>query len=287
VDRKRDAVIGSFVELELLSQKAKPSLNQGTFMLLKDKVCIIAGAASPRGIGYATAELFAEHGAKIVVVDVTIDEATATALTATIRKNTRSDVEVLGLRCDISIADDCDRMVAAVESRFGRVDCLVNSAGIVRATPLLNISEQDYDLVVDVNLKGAFNLCKSVLAVFVRQKSGVIVNVSSAAAQRGGGLVGGAHYAAAKGGVLSLTRTIAREYGPQGIRANAICPAMIETAMLDGLSEERLRDIVSAVPMQRTGTTREAAGACLFLASELSGFVTGATIDVNGGSHIH
>jgi NAD(P)-dependent dehydrogenase (short-subunit alcohol dehydrogenase family) len=256
-------------------------------MLLKDKVCIIAGAASLRGIGYATAELFAEHGAKVVVVDVSIDKRSAAAVASSIRKNTRADAEILGLRCDIANADECTRVVDAVVSRFGAIDCLVNSAGIVRAQPLLDISEQDYDLVVDVNLKGAFNLCKSVLAVFVRQKKGVIVNVSSAAAQRGGGLVGGAHYAAAKGGVLSLTRTIAREYGPQGIRANAICPAMIETAMLDGLSEDRLREIVSAVPMQRTGTPREAAGACLFLASDLSGFVTGATIDVNGGSHIH
>ena len=119
------------------------------------------------------------------------------------------------------------------------------------------------------------------------QQRGVIVNVSSAAAQRGGGLVGGAHYAAAKGGGVSLTRSIAREYGPQGIRANVICPAMIETAMLDGLSPERLESIVSGIPLQRAGTTREAAGACLFLASDLSGFVTGATIDVNGGSHIH
>jgi NAD(P)-dependent dehydrogenase (short-subunit alcohol dehydrogenase family) len=99
--------------------------------------------------------------------------------------------------------------------------------------------------------------------------------------------VGGAHYAASKGGVLSLTRSIAREFGALGIRANAICPAMIDTPMLDGLSADRLQDIVEGIPLKRTGTTRELAGACLFLASELSGFVTGATIDVNGGTHIH
>jgi NAD(P)-dependent dehydrogenase (short-subunit alcohol dehydrogenase family) len=256
-------------------------------MLLKDKVCIVAGAGSTRGIGYATAELFAEHGAKIVVVDISIDEDSAATIAASIRENTRSDAEVLGLRCDITSAADCDRMVAAAVERFGTLDCLVNSAGIVRSQPLLDISEQDYELVVDVNMKGAFNLCKSVLKFFVQQKHGVIVNVASAAAQRGGGLVGGAHYAAAKGGVVSLTRTIAREYGPQGIRANVICPAMIETSMLDGLSAERLSGILTGIPLQRAGTTREAAGACLFLASDLSGFVTGATIDVNGGSHIH
>jgi len=256
-------------------------------MLLKDKVCVIAGAGSIRGIGYATAELFAEHGAKVVVVDVSISDETAAEIESSIRKNTRPDAQVLGLRCDITKAADCDRVVAVTVERFGTLDCLVNSAGIVRSQPLLAISEQDYDLVVDVNLKGAFNLCKSVLRHFVEHKRGVIVNVASAAAQRGGGLVGGAHYAAAKGGVVSLTRTIAREYGPQGIRANVICPAMIETAMLDGLSEERLDDILIGIPLRRAGTTREAAGACLFLASDLSGFVTGATIDVNGGSHIH
>jgi NAD(P)-dependent dehydrogenase (short-subunit alcohol dehydrogenase family) len=256
-------------------------------MLLKDKVCIVAGAGSTRGIGYATAELFAEHGAKVVVVDISIDDDSAASVAASIRKNTRADAEVLGLRCDITSAADCDRMVAATVERFGTLDCLVNSAGIVRSQPLLDISEQDYELVVDVNMKGAFNLCKSVLRFFVQHKRGVIVNVASAAAQRGGGLVGGAHYAAAKGGVVSLTRTIAREYGPQGIRANVICPAMIETSMLDGLSAERLSGILTGIPLQRAGTTREAAGVCLFLASELSGFVTGATIDVNGGSHIH
>ena len=256
-------------------------------MLLKDKVCIIVGAGSTRGIGYAAAELFAEHGAKLVVVDVTIDEKAGAELEAAIRRSTRPDAEVLAIRCDIANAADCDRVVDAAVKRFGAVDCLVNSAGIVRARPLIEISEEEYDLVVDVNLKGAFNLCKSALTHFVRNKSGVIVNVASVAGQRGGGLVGGSHYAAAKGGVISLTRSIAREYGAYGIRANVICPAMIETTMLDGLSDERLRDITSNIPLQRTGTTREAAGVCLFLASELSGFVTGATLDVNGGSHIH
>lgn len=256
-------------------------------MLLKDKVCIVAGAASTRGIGYATAELFVEHGAKVVIVDVAIDERSGAALEASIRQATRSDAEVLAVRCDIANAVDCDRMVGAAIERFGTVDCLVNSAGIVRARPLVEISEQEYDLVVDVNLKGAFNLCKSTLNFFVQKQSGVIVNVASAAAQRGGGLVGGAHYAAAKGGVISLTRTIAREYGAQGIRANVICPAMIETTMLDGLSDERLLGIIDGIPLRRTGTSREAAGVCLFLASDLSAYVTGATLDVNGGSHIH
>jgi NAD(P)-dependent dehydrogenase (short-subunit alcohol dehydrogenase family) len=256
-------------------------------MLLENKVCVITGAASLRSIGYATAELFAEHGAKVVVVDLVMDETVLAGIKAAIEARLRRTVSVHGLRCDISQADDCEQMVQRVVDLHGTVDCLVNSAGIVKTQSLLDIAPKDFDLMLDVNLKGAFYLCQSVLKVFVQHRSGNIVNVASLAAQRGGGLVGGAHYAASKGGVLSLTKSIAREFGPLGIRANAICPAMIETPMLDGLSAERLQGIVESIPLKRTGTARELAGVCLFLASELSGFVTGATIDVNGGTHIH
>jgi NAD(P)-dependent dehydrogenase (short-subunit alcohol dehydrogenase family) len=256
-------------------------------MLLKDKVCVIVGAGSLRSIGYATAELFAEHGGKIVVVDVMMDDQLSEKIQSSIQEHVRESITVQGVRCDISKPEDCENMVREVLAVQGTIDCLVNSAGIVRSQPILEISEQELDLMFDINLKGAFYLCQSVLKVFAEKKSGSIVNIASLAAQRGGGLVGGSHYAASKGGMLSLTKSIAREFGPLGIRANAICPAMIETPMLDGLSEDRLKGIIEAIPLKRTGTTREMAGACLFLASELSGFVTGATIDVNGGTHIH
>lgn len=244
-------------------------------MLLKDKVCVIAGAGSKRGIGYATAQLFAEHGATVVIVDIAIDEG--------LDESSGFDA----VHCDIRSITSCKSMVAEVVAKYGRIDCLVNSAGIVRGTSMLSIEQADYDLMLDINLKGTFNLCQSVLSVFVEQQSGTIVNLSSLAAQRGGGLVGGAHYAASKGGVISLTRTIAREFGASNIRANVVCPAMIETAMLDGITAEKLKEITDAIPLKRTGLAREVAGACLFLSSELSGFVTGATIDVNGGTHIH
>jgi NAD(P)-dependent dehydrogenase (short-subunit alcohol dehydrogenase family) len=153
---------------------------------------------------------------------------------------------------------------------------------------MLAITEQDYDRILDVNLKGTFNICKSALQIFSEERAGVIVNVASVAAQRGGGLIGGAHYAASKGGVISLTRTIAREFGPHGIRANVICPSMVETGMLDGnLTQDKFEEIVAGIPLKRAGRPSDIAGACLFLASDLSAYVTGATIDVNGGSHIH
>jgi NAD(P)-dependent dehydrogenase (short-subunit alcohol dehydrogenase family) len=256
-------------------------------MLLKDKVCVITGAASLRSIGYATAELFAEHGARVVVVDLLMNEQVLGEIQASIEARLQRPVSVQGLRCDISQPDECEAVVQEVLRLHGGLDCLVNSAGIVKTQSILDITPKDLGVMLDVNLKGAFYLCQSALKVFVQQRRGNIVNVASLAAQRGGGLVGGAHYAASKGGVLSLTRSIAREFGALGIRANAICPAMIDTPMLDGLSPQRLQDITEAIPLKRTGTTRELAGACLFLASELSGFVTGATIDVNGGTHIH
>lgn len=256
-------------------------------MLLKDKICIVAGAASPRGIGYATAQLFAEHGAKVMMLDVAIDDGTVESLKQTMAADLGRSVEVQALRCDITSLQDCKRAVEAVVARYGTVDCLVNSAGIVRGTPTLSIEDAEYEQMLAVNLKGAFNLCQSVLPVLLKRGSGSIVNLSSSAAQRGGGLVGGAHYAASKAGVIGMTRTIAREFGAKGIRANIVCPAMIETSMLDGLSAARMKEIIEAVPLQRPGLPREVAGACLFLASDLGGFVTGATIDVNGGSHIH
>ncbi|MGQ3281997.1 SDR family NAD(P)-dependent oxidoreductase [Bosea sp. (in: a-proteobacteria)] len=256
--------------------------------LLSNRVCMIVGGASLRGIGYATARLFAQHGAKIAVADIAIDDAATTEIRMGIAQDIGRDTDIIGIKCDIQNRHDCDRAVSDVLRQFDTLDCLVNCAGIVRSQPMLSISEADYDLVLDVNLKGTFNICKSALSVFKKKGAGAIVNLASVAAQRGGGLVGGAHYAASKGGVISLTRTIAREFGPLGIRANVVCPSMIETAMLDGnLSPEKFSEIVASVPLKRAGHPSDVAGVCLFLASELSAYVTGATIDVNGGSHIH
>jgi NAD(P)-dependent dehydrogenase (short-subunit alcohol dehydrogenase family) len=256
-------------------------------MLLQDKVCVIVGAGSLRGIGYAIADLFAEHGAKVVAVDLSMDEALRVDIEASIERRLGRSVAIHGLRCDIANPADCERLAQDVLTLHGTIDCLINCAAIVQSQPLLDIGGHDLDVMLDINLKGAFYLCQSMLKVFVARKSGVIVNVASVAAQRGGGLVGGAHYAASKGGVISLTRSIAREFGPQGIRANVVCPSMTETGMIDGLSDAQYQDIVSAIPLRRAAKPQEVAGACLFLASELAGYVTGATLDVNGGSHIH
>jgi NAD(P)-dependent dehydrogenase (short-subunit alcohol dehydrogenase family) len=257
-------------------------------MLLTGKVCLIAGASDLRGIGFATAELFALHGAKIVAADLVMNEKVEAGIRAAISASIGREVDLLGVRCDISSAADCDTLVERAVERFGTIDRLVNCAAIVQSRGILQIEEEDFDRTISVNLKGAFNLCKSTLRVFERQAGGAIVNVASVAAQRGGGLVGGADYAASKGGVISLTRTIAREFGPAGIRANIVCPSMTETGMLDGnVSADRYDEIVAAIPLRRAGRPVDIAGACLYLASDLSAYVTGAVVDVNGGSHIH
>jgi NAD(P)-dependent dehydrogenase (short-subunit alcohol dehydrogenase family) len=261
--------------------------NKYNHLLLEGKICVITGAASARGIGYATAELFAAHGAKLVLLDLLMNDLIAKELTENIADQIGFMPEILAISCDITQKNACDHAIEKAVAQFGSIDCLVHCAGIVKSGGILTIEEHDFDTIVDVNLKGTFNICKSVLQVFQANKSGVIVNLASLAAQRGGGLVGGAHYAASKGGVMSLTRSIAREFAPLGIRANVICPAMIDTNMLDGLSEAQINEVISAIPLKRVGTTLELAGACLFLASSLSGFITGATIDVNGGIHMH
>lgn len=255
---------------------------------LEGKVCIIVGAASLRGIGYATAELFARHGGKLVVVDLMMNEDVATTIARTIAERTGTEPELIGLRCDIQSADDCQNVVDAALSRFGTIDCLVNAAAVVKSDGLLSIRAQDLDLILNVNLKGAFNMCQTVLRAFETSAKGTIVNIASVAAQRGGGLVGGAHYAASKGGVISLTRSIAREFGPKGIRANVVCPSMTETGMLDGnVTAAQFAQVVEGIPLKRAGRAEDIANACLFLASDLSAYITGTTLDVNGGSHIH
>jgi len=256
-------------------------------MLLKDKVCIVAGVGADRSIGFAAARLFAQHGAKLVISNITLpsdlDEFTA-KLTEGL---SGAPTEIAYVECDVTSPASCKALAAAALERFGRIDSLVNCVGIVGSQKLLEITENDLEQMLAVNLKGAFYLCQSVLPAMSAQGAGSIVNIASLAAQRGGGLVGSSHYAASKAGLISLSHSIAREFGPLGIRANSVCPSATETPMLDGrLDDEQIAAIASAIPLRRPAKPSDIAGVCLFLASELSAYVTGATMDVNGGSHI-
>ena len=249
-------------------------------MLLEGKTAIITGAASPRGIGKATAQLFAEHGARVAIVDLAAADPQTAA--ADIGREHR------GYACDVRDKAGCAATVRQIIGDLGQVDVLVNNAAISRANPMMEISPEDYDEVMDVNLRGTLYMSQALIPHFRERRSGVIVCLASVAAQRGGGLFGGPHYAASKGGVLALAKSMARELAPDGIRANAIAPSMIDTDIFQGqLSEARREEVRRSIPMGRLGRASDVAGVCLFLASDLSSYVTGAVIDVNGGSHIH
>lgn len=249
-------------------------------MLLNEKVAIVTGAASLRGIGWATARRFADEGARVALLD--LDAEAAASAAAAIGPEHR------GYACDVRDPARCQAVVAEVIAAFGRVDILVNNAGVSQSKRLMDSTEEDYDLVMDVSLRGAYNMSRAVVPHFRARKSGNIVCMGSIAAQRGGGVLGGPHYAAAKGGVQTLAKSMARELAPDGIRVNAIAPGLVDTELLVGkIDEGGKQRVAEGTPMGRLGTPLDMANAFLFLASDLSSYVTGVVLDVNGGLHIH
>jgi NAD(P)-dependent dehydrogenase (short-subunit alcohol dehydrogenase family) len=251
-----------------------------TTMLLKDKVALITGGAGPNGLGFATARLMAAHGARVTILDLARAEPAAAAA--------RLGAGHLGLVADVTDKAACDAAAAEVLAAFGRIDILVNNAGITQPVKTLEITGPDYDRILDVSLRGTLYMSQAAIPAMRRQKSGSIVCISSVSAQRGGGIFGGPHYSAAKAGVLGLARAMAREFGAEGIRVNCITPGLIETDITQGkLSPEKKAEIAATILLNRLGRADDVAGCCLFLASDLSGYCTGITLDVNGGMLIH
>ncbi len=249
-------------------------------MLLKDTVAVITGGAGRNGLGFATARAMAGQGAMVAILDLErADPASAAAALGD---------QHLGLITDVTDKAACDAAAAAIVKALGRIDILVNNAGITQAAPTLDITDADYDRILDVSLRGTLHMSQAVLPFMRQQQSGSIICISSVSAQRGGGILGGPHYSAAKAGVLGLARAMAREFGPEGIRVNCIAPGLIETDIIQGkLSHERKQEIASTIPLARLGRASDVAGACVFLASDLSAYCTGITLDVNGGMLIH
>jgi len=249
-------------------------------MLLKDKVAVISGGAGINGLGFATARQMAAHGARVVILD--LDRAEPARAAA------RLGDGHLGLVADVTDKTACIAAIEQAVKTFGRIDILVNNAGITQPVKTLEITGADYDRILDVSLRGTLYLSQAVLPAMQAQRSGSIVCISSVSAQRGGGIFGGPHYSAAKAGVLGLARAMAREFGGDGIRINCITPGLIETDITQGkLSAERKADIEGTIPLARLGRADDVAGACVFLASDLSAYCTGITLDVNGGMLIH
>lgn len=249
-------------------------------MLLKDKAAVISGGASPRGIGRATAALMAEHGARVAILDLDAGQAAEAAAAL--------GPGHVGIACDVTDPEACRRAAATAIGTFGKVDILCNNAGITQPVKTLEIGPADWDRILDVNLRGVLYLSQAFLPHMRARGGGSIICMSSVSAQRGGGIFGGPHYSAAKAGVLGLAKAMAREFGPDGIRVNCVTPGLIQTDITGGkLSEEMRGQIISGIPLNRLGEARDVAGAYLFLASDLSAYVTGAVIDVNGGMLIH
>ena len=248
--------------------------------MLSNRVAIVTGGAGERGLGLASARALSAQGAKIAILD--LEHAGPGRAAAALGS------DHIGLVADVTSAEACRRAAASVVQRYGRIDILFNNAGITQPLKTAEISEEDYDAVLDVSLRGALLMSQAVLPVMQRQQSGVIICTSSVSAQRGGGIFGGPHYCAAKAGLLGLSRAMAREFGADGIRVNCITPGLIETDITHGkLTDERKRAIAAEIPLRRLGTPDDVAGAVVFLASDLSSYCTGITLDVNGGMLIH
>ncbi|MDD2546649.1 MAG: SDR family NAD(P)-dependent oxidoreductase [Burkholderiaceae bacterium] len=249
-------------------------------MLLKDHVALITGGAGVNGLGFATARRMAAQGAKVAILDLERADPAAAAA--------QLGAGHIGLVADVTDKASCDAAVAAVLQAFGRIDTLVNNAGITQAVKTLEITGADYDRILDVSLRGTLYMSQAVLPAMRAQQGGSIICISSVSAQRGGGILGGPHYSAAKAGVLGLARAMAREFGPESIRVNCITPGLIGTDIIKGkLTDAKKAEIAETIPLARLGRADDIAGACVFLASELSTYCTGITLDVNGGMLIH
>ena len=246
--------------------------------LLEGKVALITGAA--RGIGKAIALKFAAEGADIAFTDLVIDE---------IGQQTEQEIAALGVKAkgyasNAASFEETEAVVKKIHEDFGHIDILVNNAGITKDGIMLRMSEQMWDAVIAVNLKSAFNFIHAVVPIMMRQRAGSIINMASVVGVHGN--AGQSNYAASKAGLIALAKSIAQEMGTRGIRANAIAPGFIDTAMTQALSDEVRNEWCQRIPLRRGGTVEDIANVATFLASDMSSYVTGQVIQVDGGMNM-
>lgn len=241
---------------------------------IKDAVVIVTG--SGRGIGRATAELFANHGAKVVVSDIDQDVCD----TAAKEISQATGAEVIGVVCNITKLDQVEAMMQQVVDKWGKIDVLVNNAGITKDGLFLRMKPDQWNFIVDVNLNGTYNCSYAAVQHMRKTRKGVIINLSSIARF---GNPGQANYAAAKAGIVGFTASLAKELGPMGIRVNAIAPGFVETRLTDAIPDKIKDEMVDRIPLKRKGQPLDIAGPILFLASNLSSYVSGITLQIDGG----
>ena len=245
--------------------------------LLNGKVALMTGAA--RGIGKAIALKFASEGASIAFTDLVINESA---------EETVKELEAFGVKVKAYASNAADfeatqEVVAEIEKEFGRVDILVNNAGITKDGLVMRMSEAQWDAVIDVNMKSAFNFLHAVVPIMARQKGGSIINMASIAGQTGN--PGQVNYSASKAGLIAMAKSVAKEMGPRGVRANAIAPGYVITEMTEVLPQAVKDEFIKLIPLKRGATVEEIANTALYLASDLSSYVTGQVIAVNGGMY--
>ena len=243
----------------------------------KDRVAVVTGAS--RGIGRSIALALAAKGATIVAVDM--DQAATDAVVAELQAAGTKALAVVG---NVTVAADVERMIDASMEAYGRVDILVNNAGITRDGLLMRMKDEDWDAVLNVNLKGAFLCTRAAFKVMSKQRYGRIINIASVVGQMGN--AGQANYCASKAGLIGLTKSNARELAKRSITVNAVAPGFIATAMTDALSEKVREELTAQIPLERLGSADDIANAVVFLAGEQSGYITGHVLSVNGGMYM-
>ena len=240
------------------------------------KVALITGGS--RGIGKKIAEKFARNGYNIVINYVS-EKTDVNKLESDLSQNGK--VEVLCIKCDVTDFNSCQEMVKEAVDKFGKIDVLINNAGITKDNLLMRMKEEDFDKVINVNLKGTFNMTKNVISYMMKKRSGRIVNISSVVGVSGNS--GQANYAASKAGIIGFTKSVAKELASRNILANAVAPGFIETDMTDVLSESVKESIYSQIPLKKMGKPEEVANAVYFLGSDENTYITGQTLNIDGG----
>ena len=238
-------------------------------MTLKDRIAIVTGGG--QGIGKEIAKKLSAAGAKVIIADINEEQV----------KQTAGELGIDGIALDVSRLEDAEKAFGSLLDKYGRLDILINNAGITRDNLTLRMSEKEWDQVIQVNLKGTFNCCKAAMKPMLKQRSGTIVNVASVIGQIGN--PGQANYAASKAGLIALTKTLAKELSSRCIRVNAVAPGFIRTKMTDVLPDEIKNKMLETIPLKRFGEPEDVANLVLFLAGEDSGYITGQVIRVDGG----
>lgn len=241
---------------------------------VEGRVALVTGGA--RGIGRAICEKLASEGAKIAMVDILLDVAEKTA-----EEFRAKGYDAMAIQANVAVPEDADKAIAAVVEKYGKLDILVNNAGITRDTLMLKMTEKDWDMVLNVNLKGTFNFTKAATKVMMRARYGKIVNIASVVGRMGN--VGQANYSASKAGVIALTKTTAREFGSRNITVNAIAPGYIQTEMTEKLPQEARDAFLVNIPLKRAGLPTDVANAVFFFCSDESAYITGQVMNVCGG----